>query len=75
MAVPKKKLSKSRRDMRRANHDRMDHPTVSACRQCGAPARPHTACPECGTYRGRQVIDVEAEEESKAEDKAKGKGK
>ena len=37
MAVPKKKLSKSRRDKRRANHDRMDPPAVSNCRQCGAP--------------------------------------
>jgi large subunit ribosomal protein L32 len=54
--------------MRRANHDRMDQPAVSACRQCGAPARPHTACPECGTYRGRQVIDVDSGEEEKAEE-------
>jgi len=69
VAVPKKKTSKSRRDMRRANHDRMDHPAVSSCRQCGAPVRPHTACPECGTYRGRQVIEVEAGGEEKTEGK------
>lgn len=67
MAVPKKKLSRSRRDMRRAHHDRMDHPAVSACRQCGSPVRPHTACSECGTYRGRQVLDVESAGEEKAE--------
>ena len=69
MAVPKKKTSKSRRDMRRANHDRMDLPTVSSCRQCGAPVRPHNACPECGTYRGREVIEVESGEEAKTEGK------
>jgi large subunit ribosomal protein L32 len=69
VAVPKKKLSKSRRDKRRANHDRMDHPAVSNCRQCGAPARPHMACPECGTYRDRQVIDVDKGEEEKSESK------
>ena len=68
MAVPKKKLSRSRRDMRRANHDRMDQPAVSACRQCGAPVRPHMACAECGTYRGRQVIDVDTGEEEKADE-------
>ncbi len=59
MAVPKKKTSKARRDQRRANHDRMDAPAVSACRECGSPTRPHQACPACGTYRGRQVIEIE----------------
>jgi len=54
--------------MRRANHDRMDNPTVSACSQCGAPARPHIACPECGTYRGRQVLDVDTGEEATTEE-------
>jgi large subunit ribosomal protein L32 len=55
--------------MRRANHDRMDMPAVSSCRQCGAPVKPHNACSECGTYRGRQVIDVEAETEEKSDSK------
>ena len=58
MAVPKKKTSQARRDRRRANHDRMDAPAVSACRECGSPTRPHVACPTCGTYRGRQVIEI-----------------
>ncbi len=61
MAVPKKKTSKSRRDSRRANHDRMDMPAISDCRQCGAPVPPHQVCPECGTYRGRQVLEVDEE--------------
>jgi len=63
VAVPKKKTSKSRRDSRRANHDRVSAPAISDCPQCGAPQPPHRACPECGTYRGRQVIDVEKEAE------------
>lgn len=67
MAVPKKKTSKSRRDMRRSQHDRISAPTVSECPQCGAPTRPHHACPGCGTYRGRQVIEVEAETTEKKE--------
>jgi len=70
VAVPKKKLSKSRRDKRRANHDRMDMPAISSCRQCGSPMRPHNSCPECGTYRGRQVIKVESD---KKEEKSEGK--
>jgi large subunit ribosomal protein L32 len=64
VAVPKKKTSKARRDRRRANHDRMNTPAVSDCPQCGAPVAPHTACPECGTYRGRQVIEVNEETEA-----------
>ena len=59
MAVPKKKTSKARRDRRRANHDRMDAPAYSACRECGSPTRPHQVCPTCGTYRGRQVIEIQ----------------
>jgi large subunit ribosomal protein L32 len=62
VAVPKKKTSKSRRDKRRANHDRISAPTISSCRECGAPTPPHQACPACGTYRGRQVIEIDKEE-------------
>lgn len=64
MAVPKKKTSRARRDRRRANHDRMNVPAISDCPQCGAPVPPHTACLECGTYRGRQVIEVHDETEA-----------
>ena len=66
MAVPKKKTSKARRDRRRANHDRMAAPAVSACTDCGAPKRPHQVCPTCGTYRGRQVIEIEEGSEAEA---------
>ena len=54
MAVPKKKTSKSRKNMRRA-HDFLT-PTVRPCPQCKAPKLPHCACPSCGTYKGRQVM-------------------
>ena len=64
MAVPKKKTSKSRRDKRRANHDRIGSPAMSSCPDCGAPVVPHHACAECGTYRGRQVIEIEEETEA-----------
>jgi large subunit ribosomal protein L32 len=55
MAVPKKKTSKSRKNMRRA-HDFLTPPTVSTCPQCKAPKLPHCVCPSCGTYKGRQVL-------------------
>ena len=54
MAVPKKKTSKSRRDKRRAQY-RIEAPRVNVCPNCGAPTRPHRMCPNCKTYRGRDV--------------------
>jgi large subunit ribosomal protein L32 len=58
MAVPKKKTSKSRKNMRRA-HDSLTPVNSSACPQCKAPKIPHRACPSCGTYKGREVIKAE----------------
>ena len=31
------------------------------CPSCGAKVPPHTACKQCGQYKGRQVLDVERE--------------
>ena len=62
MAVPKKKMSKSRSRMRRS-HDALATPNLSPCPQCGAPKEPHRVCAGCGHYRGRQVFEVEAEED------------
>jgi large subunit ribosomal protein L32 len=57
MAVPKKKTSKSRKNMRRA-HDFLTTQSVSSCPQCKSPKLPHRACPTCGTYKGKEVIDL-----------------
>ena len=58
MAVPKRKKSKSRRDKRRT-HQKTSAPNLTSCPQCGDSRLPHHACPGCGTYKGRTVIDVE----------------
>jgi large subunit ribosomal protein L32 len=58
MAVPKKKTSKSRKNMRRA-HDFLTAPAASVCPQCKAPKLPHRACPSCGTYKGKEVVKTE----------------
>lgn len=60
MAVPKRKTSKSRRDKRRT-HQKTSAPTVSACANCGEAKRPHTVCPSCGTYRGREHAPLAVE--------------
>lgn len=58
MANPKRRISKARRDKRRA-HDALSAPSLSRCPQCGEDKLPHRVCPTCGTYRGAEVIDVE----------------
>ena len=56
-ALPKRKISKGRRDRRRA-HDKLKPAVLVECDNCGAMRRPHTLCKECGYYRGRQIIEV-----------------
>lgn len=65
MAVPKKKMSKSRIGMRRS-HDRVAVPTVVYC-ECGEPALPHRVCSACGTYKGRQLLAAPAAASADAE--------
>jgi len=33
-------------------------PTLQKCSKCGKPVLAHTACFNCGHYKGKQVIDV-----------------
>ncbi len=54
MAVQQNKKSRSRKGMRRS-HDRVATPTVIYC-SCGEPTVPHSVCPNCGAYKGRQVV-------------------
>ena len=61
MAVPKRKVSKARRDKRRSNVWKLTAPNLVACPNCGAYRLPHRVCRACGKYNGRQVLTVEAE--------------
>ena len=60
MAVPKKKTSKSRRNMRRAHHALKPSSYVE-CSNCGELKRPHHVCLACGHYDEREVIAVKTE--------------
>lgn len=62
MSVPKKKKSHSRTRMTR-NHHALTPIALATCPRCGNARRPHTICSNCGTYRDKTVIDVEAEAE------------
>ena len=57
MAVPKRKTSHSRRNMRRA-HDRLKSAAHGECQNCGELKRPHHVCPACGHYDGREVTEA-----------------
>ena len=54
-ALPKQRISHARQGERRAHHS-LDLPQLVACPQCKKPRLSHHACPNCGTYRGRQVF-------------------
>ena len=55
--LPKRKISKGRRDRRRA-HDALKARNLTTCTNCGSMRLPHTVCPECGFYKGREVLEV-----------------
>ena len=56
MAVPKHRHSKSRRDKRRT-HQKLTVPNIIKCPECGEAKLPHHMCKECGSYRGRKVVE------------------
>jgi large subunit ribosomal protein L32 len=58
MAVPKGKTSKAKRDKRRSHHA-LAPPALSTCPQCSSPKLPHRICPNCGSYRGRTIIETD----------------
>ncbi len=57
MAVPKRKMSRANTRARRSQW-KTTAATLVACDRCLEKKLPHTACPTCGTYKGRQVIEV-----------------
>ncbi|MGZ3724027.1 MAG: 50S ribosomal protein L32 [Bdellovibrionales bacterium] len=59
MPTPKKKTSRSRRDMRRS-HDFLTVPGVQVCPNCGALSKPHHVCASCGQYKGREVVTAQS---------------
>lgn len=69
MPVPKQRHTKSRRNKRRSHHALKSVKLIS-CSKCGTQKLPHRYCPNCGTYRDREIIDVLAKL-TKKEKKAK----
>ena len=61
MAVPKRKLSRTRRDKRRSSVWKLKAPAIAKCSACGEFKLSHCMCPECKTYNGRMVAKKDAE--------------
>lgn len=59
MAVPKRKVSKTRRNKRRANW-KLKAPNLTRCSQCHTLKAPHRVCDECGYYKGKEIIEKAA---------------
>jgi len=58
MAVPKRKVSKARRDKRRANW-KLVLPGMVKCPKCQEYKMPHRVCKNCGTYNDKEVLKAE----------------
>lgn len=56
-ALPKRKISKQRKNQRRAHHA-LSEPTLVTCKECGSRRIAHNVCPNCGTYKGVKVLKV-----------------
>ncbi len=61
MAVPKKKMSRSRTRRRKSEAMKIRPVRTVICSNCGQPKLPHRACTSkdgCGTYNGRAVVEI-----------------
>ncbi len=54
-AVPKTRQSNARQGNRRSHH-KVRLPQLTICPQCKQARLAHHVCPNCGSYRGRQVL-------------------
>ncbi len=60
MAVPKRKVSKARRDSRRSNNSKLVASGLVKCSnpECNEMLKPHRVCKVCGFYDGKKVLNV-----------------
>lgn len=54
----------------RRSHHALEHKALAVC-ECGAPRMAHRACPVCGRYKGRVVVDLAAKAQARADKRAK----
>ncbi|MBI4186604.1 MAG: 50S ribosomal protein L32 [Chloroflexi bacterium] len=57
--LPKRKYPKARQGDRRS-HLATTPPQLENCPQCHSPKLPHHVCPTCGSYGGKEVIEIKS---------------
>jgi len=60
MAVPFRRVSKTRKRMRNT-HYKISANTTTTCPKCGAAIKPHRVCKVCGYYKGKEVVSTNEE--------------
>ncbi len=58
MAVPKQRQTRSRTRRRRGGHTKVQTKQLILCSNCKKEILPHRACPYCGYYKEKKVVDV-----------------
>ncbi|NYE58222.1 50S ribosomal protein L32 [Carboxydothermus ferrireducens] len=58
MGVPKRRVSKARKNKRRSQW-KIAAPKLVSCPHCHQLMIPHRVCKSCGYYDGRQVVNME----------------
>ena len=58
MGLPAKQRTSTSKKQR-ASHFALKKTTLATCEKCQARILPHHACPKCGYYKGKKVVDVE----------------
>jgi large subunit ribosomal protein L32 len=56
---PKGKMSKSKRDKRKAQSWKIAMPNLVKCDRCGELMMPHRVCKSCGSYNKKTVVAVD----------------
>ena len=56
MAVPKRKQSHSRTNVRRSQNSKMTAPPMVRCAKCGEYNLTHRVCSACGYYGDKEIV-------------------
>ena len=69
MPNPKRKHTRSRRDLRRSSNSKLTAVHTIVCSNCGSPRLPHNICVKCGFYGSKPVAKVKVKKAKKEESK------
>jgi len=58
MAVQQRRVTPSRKGMRRSHHA-LVAATLTSCSRCGNKIPQHRVCSKCGYYRNKKILDLD----------------